>query len=86
MYTVNLNVGEFHLIFGALQDKQIANENVMESLIVYNYPEVSKISNQEKYDSLDKKNKEIESLMTRLYDETNDQLAVATKKIKNMEE
>ena len=74
MYNVTLNVGEFHTIFAALQDKQIANENEMESLIVYNFPEDSTIKDQEKYDRLTKQNKEIKDLMTRLYDETNKQL------------
>jgi hypothetical protein len=74
MYKVNLGVSEFHLVFGALQDKVIANECAMSSLVRYEnlYDEV--IENQEKYDSLVAENKKLNSLLDALSKARNEQL------------
>jgi hypothetical protein len=63
MYTVNLKVSEFHLVFITMQNKVLENEITMKSLVRYEnlYDEV--IENQEKYYGLVKENKKLHSLL-----------------------
>lgn len=77
-YNINISLGEYHLIFAALQEKSRANKAKMASMESYEgdniYDEV--ISNPTMYISLQQQNGEIDALMDFLYDVTGKQLKI----------
>jgi hypothetical protein len=73
MYTINLKVPEFHLIFGTLQNKMLENESKMNSLIRYENLYDKVINDQEEYNNLVEQNEGLNALLKKLYDDTNNQ-------------
>ena len=76
-FSIELSIGEFHMIYSALLDKKFSNEKVMESLIEYDatvslYDE--KISDPDLYARLVKQNAELQTLIDELYRVTGAQL------------
>lgn len=74
-YNLKVDLSEWALIFGSLQRLQSSNETVMESLNVLDKETFQMvITHQEKYDRLAKENSDLQALLTKLYDDTNEQL------------
>lgn len=71
MFKIEISLEEYHLTFGALQDKVLQNEREMKSLSHMGeslYDVV--IDDQAKYDRLTQDNKSINALLDRIHAET----------------